>query len=558
MGIDVAPPTLVTAQTLKQYGSYKFQRLPPNQGSSTQNIGPSQYYWLDFEIAPTVMNLPKSCISWQTIIQDDRVSSKFPWVRQDCFAIIGAIRMKIIDGSAPLIDIPYFPQYHKIFLPRETRIEEGFTRDYAQKCFAIKSNLGVGFNNTNLSVGGTTAAMSTNGVISVNGAGSYCAFIHPTSVGSSPLVDNHIMKANGQEYGASIFCNSSTAATASAASSANARTIFDPSETVQCISGTAGLNTTGASDYAEYNRMDLSSWKQTICNYIPDQYLGQRCLVSVQFGPTTWYVWNSTSANDPSASCTTRKNTSAQVVQIVNPILNLAVQNHPQVAADIRNTELAKQQKNLPFVLQTKQLVGNSSSSNLSFNFPLSRQHGTHCKGVTWALFGDTAATTDATANTGLDNSNVKAYTGATATNKPSTSASKVQSFRSSWGAEPLQFYDVQCDDNNDATGNNKVTQCWARNDDYWFNKELLKGSMIDGLHKYRENWHHTDWFAGPNLMDPWHSNEVAGKALSPDNVQYTVTGTLATAVSTGYNVYIHTVLNRVLTISETRPAMFQ
>jgi uncharacterized protein Usg len=504
MGIDPSPPQLTSTQVLKVYPSYKYQKIPPNQGTTDVSLNLTTYVWHDYELPASVFNLPESYIEfWLNTTDANTGDNTYPWFRADCISIINAIRFKIIDGSAPLIDIPYFPQYQKLFLPRELTVAEFQCRDITTKCFPLNVNTGWS----------TTAA---------------------------------IRKPNGQNYGLSV---PSTAAKINTTGQTTVPYIVNsPNDIIQAYRSGISAASNGLNDTVDFVRFKLSDLKQTICNYVPDIYFGQRALFSLQLGPTTFYSWTSGSATDPSASTVSQPPT--QTVKVVSPYMYLAVENNLAVAQDVRTTILAKRQINAPYIHCIKQQTASGTSASATFS--VSKNYGTHLNMVTTSFFN-----TAETLNTALDNSNIlKPSLAATASS--GYAASKVKSYRTNLGPEPLQYYDADC--NTTLTGLSTNTNLVAGdspgvNDDWTFNRPLLKDSICNGLQAYRENWHHTDFFGSTNLKDPWHSNEVTGRALSPDPINWSI---IAQVVSSAYMIYIFMVFNRVLTVSEDSPVMFQ
>ncbi len=492
MGIDLAPPELTTTQVLKTYGNYKVQKIPPNQGIADLSISQTAYGWLDFEFPASVYNLSKSYVGFNVFKTDtSETKDEFTWHRQDCHAMITAVRAKIIDGSAPLVDIPYFPQYEKIFLPRQISGDNASQRSQRTKCFPIGINTWSSDNKA-------------------------------------------VLKVNGGNYG--TITPDGTAIVAL------------PNEILQANSGVVVVpDTTG--DQQEFVEFNLSDMKQTVFDYVGDIYFGQRMLLSLQFGPTMYYLWNTGAAGTATGSTNPASATVVvhdSVTKIQAPFLYLAVQNNLAVAEDVRKTLLEKKQLNLPYVHCIKQGM---TSTSFSANFSVARQYGTHCKMVTFSMYNSV----ETTAQTALDNSNI---TLATAAN--TWQASKVITYRTNWGPEPLQYYDATCQagqgGNNAAQVGATAAQSSGPGDDWALNKQIYEGTMIAGPMAARENWSHTDLFCGPKLMDAWKDREVAGRALAPDPISWSVFGTAATAA---LNMFIFIVFNRVLTISENAPVTF-
>lgn len=492
MGIDLAPPELTTTQVLKTYGSYKTQKIPPNQGIGTQTVGPASYVWIDFEFPASVYNFHKSYVGYN-VKNNTELKDIFTWRRQDCHALITAVRMKAIDGSAPFIDIPYHPQYQKIFLPREIDADKAFTRSQRNKCFVMGSE-------NKWSSAGTA-----------------------------------IQKANGGNYGVI------TPAWRGADDGKNDIPLM-PLEVVQAISDLKGIDLKDDADSQEYEEFPLSDLKQTICDYVGDFYAGQKYLLSLQFGPTTYYKWTTTGAGGDVNPTIGAANAISSTV-ISQPFLYLAVQNNLAVANDVRATFLAKGKLALPYVHCIKQAMG--SNNSISANFSVSASYGTHIKLISFSLYNGTESK-----NTALDNSNIVIEE---AKFQNSWVASKLQSYRTNFGPEPLQYYDVRCDSGT-ASGGAIAARSSGPGEDWALNKPLLEGKLFPGPMAYRENHHHTDYFCGTKLSDVWKDREVAGRALAPDPVSWGVFGQTAT---TGCNMFIFVVFIRWLTVSERAPATF-
>lgn len=258
-----------------------------------------------------------------------------------------------------------------------------------------------------------------------------------------------------------------------------------------------------------------------------DLYFGQQCNLILTYEGLNKWLWEGTSATNPSTGATVTGSTSANV----QAFLDLAVEQNQDIINQIKAKVMSEGMTMIvPYVQRVyKNTFGATTSQNIS-NVTLNRGHGLRLLRVWYGIFNSTQLY-----NTYLDNYNVATST---------TVKSRVDYFQTFMDGIPLQVKPMY------SGGIPSATQ--ANNDDYKFLKWRLKGSCVQSMIDYYQNWFWVDDWTQPlprsaEEKDMPLSNKLQGFRLD-DGAQHTWQLNMTTANAAYFHyVYIETL--RVLNI---------
>ncbi len=93
---SVIAPSLVYSDGVSSHPQYKLARLVPLSGSQTLTITPSATQEVLFELPTNVMNLSKSFLTFQALIQAP-AAGLFNWVYDNTLSFISQVQIGLSD-----------------------------------------------------------------------------------------------------------------------------------------------------------------------------------------------------------------------------------------------------------------------------------------------------------------------------------------------------------------------------------------------------------------------------------------------------------------------------